>query len=581
MNKGNLLGLTRFLISTPKLSKKFKMNKLEKQIFDLACSINPQAIYSMGLEQFAEEIMILSTQNIDLELRKISRLKKKCRNKDSLARKYLDSIETSLLMDEPGAGIAPVIDTISTHLIKEGFNAVRLKKIINKLDQSLKAWITHLEKRNFSIPVKILAQYQVLGAYEILDLITRESRDEDLSAAAMRLSETVDQFRRKFFVSGFTDGEFSEVVNIMRSQGADLERQDFYPRALRSGFDYRENPRELERKSLRWISQELPKLKSVSRTLSKILQCDKNVESVDSHLRSGKGVSGKEVLQATIKMRPIVQKMVAESIVGMNPKYNAQVIETPSFLTPIIPTGAAQGLDGLTENPIQLFYITTDPKRAPPGGFADLVNLLVHEEYGHCLHFSNTAEQFAAKASIIEILPSLHTGSTSEGLAFQREFEFLDRIQKISRKPESSLTAAEKEFVRLTDDYGGFSQFLLELEFVTYKQRIIRFLRVLGDARINSGKQNLLDFLDWAKKKTGISQRTMYYQLFPAHEGMFPGYATCYAVVGQDIKAIQRYIKSDTEKMVKFNAYACSVGYPARSIYTKRLKEYALRLARR
>ncbi len=580
MNKGNLLRLNRFL-SSPQLSKKFKMNKLENEVFDLACSVNPQTIYSMGLEDYAEEIMIQSTENIELNLQKISKLKKKCKSNDILVRKYLDSLETSLLLDEPGAGIAQITDAISTHLIKEGFNAIRLKKIVEKLDQSLKAWMAHLEKRNFSVPVKILAQYQVLGAYEILDLVLRESKDEDLIEVTSRLRESVDRFRSKFSVSGFTDGEFSEIVNIMGNQGADLEREKFYPRALRDGFDYRENAKDLEKKALKWISEEIPELKSATRKLSKILHCENNVESVDVQLRSRQGVSGKESLQTTIKIRPVVQKLVAESIVGINPNYDAEVIETPSYLTPIIPTAAAQGLNGLTENPSQLYYITTDPKRAPPGGFADLVNTLVHEEYGHCLHFSNTAQEFAAKASIAEILPSLHSGSTSEGLAFQREFEFLSLIREIARKRESTLTAAEKEFIRLTDDYGGFSQFLSELEFTTYKQRIIRFLRVLGDARINSGKQNLLDFLVWAEKRTGLSQRTVFYQLFPAHEGVFPGYATCYAVVGQDIKAIQRTIKSDRKKMVKFNSYACSMGYPARSIYTKRLKGYAKRLAKK
>lgn len=573
--------MNKFLPSYQQLSKKIKMNRLEREVFDLVCSINPQAVYSSGLEQFAEELMIMSTENIESSLKKISKLKKKCREKDLLTRKYLDSIETSLLMDEPGPGVGQITDVISTHLIKEGFNPTRLKKVIDALGRSLEAWIVHLEGRQFSIPVKILAQYQVLGANEILALITKESRDQELTKKTARLRDIVDKFSRKFHVSGFTDGEFSEIVKIMKEQGTDLNRQGFYARALRLGFDYTENATDLEKKALKWIDEELTELKSATRKLSSRLDCENHPEAVDSKLRSREGVSGKESLKATIKMRPIVQKLVAESIVGMNPKYDAKVVETPPYLTPIIPTGAAQDLNGLTEKSTQLFYITTDPRRAPAGGFADLLNLLVHEEYGHCLHFSNTAAQFAAKASIIEILPSLHAGSTSEGLAFQRELEFLDLVREMAGKQETALTGAEKDFVKLTEDYGGFGQFILELEFVTYKHRMIRFLRVLGDARINSGKQNLLDFLIWAEKKTGLSQRTIFYQLFPAHEGMFPGYATCYAVVGQDIRAIQRSIKSDRRKLVKFNAYACSMGYPSRSIYMKRLREYALKLKRK
>lgn len=556
------------------------MNKLEMELFHLACEVNPQTIYSMGLEQFAEEIMMLTSENIESSLEKISKLKKKCQDKDLVAKKYLDSLETSLLMEEPGLGVAQITDVISTHLIKEGFNIKRLKKVMDILDQSLKAWIIHLEGKHFTMPVKILVQYQVLGAYEILDLVERESNNRALAQTTHRLRKLVEEFSRKYSVPGFINGEFWEIVKIMKKHGADLDRFRFYPKALRLGFDYREDAQALEKKALKWIGDELPELNSATTRLSRVLRCKENPESVDFKLKSRHGVSGKGALQTITKVRPIVQKLVSESIVGMNPKYDARVIETPPYLTPIIPTGAAQGLDGLTEKPTQLFYITTDPKRAPPGGFADLINLLVHEEYGHCLHFSNTAEQFAAKASIAEILPSLHTGATSEGLAFQRELEFLDLIREIADKSQSELTDAEKDFVRLTEDHGGLEEFLLELEFVTYKQRIIRFLRVLGDARINSGKQNLLDFLIWAEKKTGLSQRTVFYQIFPAHEGVFPGYATCYAVVGQDIRAIQRSIKSDRSKLVKLNAYACSMGYPARSIFVKRLRQYALKLNR-
>jgi hypothetical protein len=203
---------------------------------------------------------------------------------------------------------------------------------------------------------------------------------------------------------------------------------------------------------------------------------------------------------------------------------------------------------------------------------------LVHEEYGHCVHFSNTSTNYAAKATICELLDSLHGGATSEGLSFQRELEFLDAVRDLKNKQKNKvvvLTEAERDYIEMTTEFGGFDQTLLELEFATYKNRIIRFLRVIGDARINSGKQNLPEFIEWAEKKTGIPKRTVFYQIFPAHEGIFPGYATCYAVVGQDIRSVEKRLGKDAEKMVKFNAYASSMGYPARSIFIGRLTEYA------
>jgi uncharacterized protein YeeX (DUF496 family) len=69
----------------------------------------------------------------------------------------------------------------------------------------------------------------------------------------------------------------------------------------------------------------------------------------------------------------------------------------------------------------------------------------------------------------------------------------------------------------------------------------------------------------------------MYYQLFPAHEGAFPGYATAYAVVGQEIRAIEKKIR-DPKKRVKFSTYLCSIGFPPRSIYRRMLQDYAAKL---
>ena len=125
--------------------------------------------------------------------------------------------------------------------------------------------------------------------------------------------------------------------------------------------------------------------------------------------------------------------------------------------------------------------------------------------------------------------------------------------------------------------YGGLELINLEVEFNTRRWRIVRFLRVLGDVWANTGKKDLIAFVDWAYKHTGVPRSSVYFQLFPAHEGMFPGYATTYAVVGQEIRAIERRIK-DKRKRWKFSTYLCSIGFPPRSMYAKMLREYAAKL---
>ena len=109
------------------------------------------------------------------------------------------------------------------------------------------------------------------------------------------------------------------------------------------------------------------------------------------------------------------------------------------------------------------------------------------------------------------------------------------------------------------------------------RMRIIWFLRVVVDVRINTGEQGLLVFVDWAHERTGIPRSSMYFQLFPAHEGIFPGYATSYAVCGQEIRAIEKKIKNPRKK-VKFSTYLCSIGFPPMSIYLQMLRGYGAKL---
>jgi hypothetical protein len=150
--------------------------------------------------------------------------------------------------------------------------------------------------------------------------------------------------------------------------------------------------------------------------------------------------------------------------------------------------------------------------------------------------------------------------------------EFFEVSKGLEKKRR--LTGAERDYVKLMEKYGGLKQVNLELEFMTRRWRITRFLRVVGDVWVNTGKKTLLQFVDWAHAYTGVPRSSVYFQLFPAHEGGFPGYATSYAVVGQEIRDIERKIRNP-KKRVKFSTYLCSIGFPPRSIYRKMLRAYA------
>src|SRR5207249_2615339 len=261
-----------------------------------------------------------------------------------------------------------------------------------------------------------------------------------------------------------------------------------------------------------------------------------------------------------------------DQVVRINPKYETKVIETPLYLSGMFPSAGAFFYDSFTNNPKEIFMITTDPRRDPSTVPGELLNGLVHEEYGHCVHASNTATAYGAKPTLTDVMFT-PLAALSEGISFHREIEFQAVMDKL--KTGKKLNNDEKALVQFFEKRGGLDVWAQEYEFYTWMWRIVRFLRIIGDARINSGKQSLRDFIEWAHKKTGLAKSTVYHQLFPAHQGNGPGYASTYAIIGESIREIQNRAKRNGKNLLDFNTYACSMGFPARTIFEKRLQEFA------
>ena len=102
-------------------------------------------------------------------------------------------------------------------------------------------------------------------------------------------------------------------------------------------------------------------------------------------------------MKVTNTMRKVIQEFVDEDVVRINKKYKTKVIETPTYLSGMLPTGAASFFDTFTKKPFQLYFLTTDPKRDPPKSVSQLMDLLVHEEYGHCVNHSNSVLRFGGR----------------------------------------------------------------------------------------------------------------------------------------------------------------------------------------
>ncbi len=541
---------------------------------DFVKEVSPSGAYLMGFNEYAGKLFIASEKNVNAALRKVRGLRRKA--KTELQKKVLDSMETNLLFDEPQPVLDDIVGTIFAHLVKEGIRDDHMSSLLDYALKDVEACMKRYSKRKIPAAVKALTLYRLDGALEILDTVKKETKNPRLRASCDELKKSISDYVKLFELGGWGKGEFPNVEKIFRKQGFDLGREKFYPTVLKKGYDYSESPDRLERNAIAWIDEELPRFRRVTARLAKRFGCKATAEGVEAKINSRMKLDPAKLLKVTLEMRRVIQRFVNEDVHGINPKYNTKVIETPSYLTGVIPTGAAQFFDTYTKKPFQYFFQTTDPKRDPDKSVAALINLLVHEEYGHCVHHSNSAVGFVGKLPTLQLLAAAPTSAPiTEGLSFNRELEFFEASKALESKKR--LTKAEKDYVNLMEKYGGLKQINLEVEFMTRRWRIVRFLRVVGDVWLNTGKKGLLEFVDWAHEYTGVPRSSVYYQLVPAHEGLFPGYATSYAVVGQEIRAIEKKIR-DPKKRVKFSTYLCSIGFPPRSIYRKMLENYAAKL---
>ncbi len=548
---------------------------LDEEILEAVKEFDPSGAYIMGFDDHAGHLFIASETNIRASLRRVRGLRKRARTE--LQRKLLDSMETMLTFDEPQPVLDGIVGAIFAHMVKEGIKDGHMIPLLDDAKKTLEASIERYSGRKIPNGVKALTLYRLGGVVEILDTVKGQTESRKVREACDAVKARAAEYVKMFELEGFGHGEFPNVERVFLRDGFDLGRKGFYNTALKKGFDYQETPAELERDAIKWIDEELPRFRRTTVRLARELGCKPDPAEVEKAIDAKDNLDPKRLVKTTQQIRGVVQRFFNEDVAGINPNYRTKVIETPEYLTGTIPSGAAQAFGTFTKKPFQVFFQTTDPKRDPDRSVSALLNLLVHEEYGHCVHHSNSVMGFMGKVPLLQLLPgeALTGGPITEGLSFNREIEFFEASRKLEGKKR--LTKAERDYVKYLDGYGGLELINLELEFMTLRWRIVRFLRVVGDVRVNTAKQGLIEFVDWASEYTGVPKSSIYFQLFPAHEGIFPGYATNYAVMGQEIRKMEQGIKDDAKRW-KFSTYLCSIGFPPRSIYRRMLKDYARKL---
>ncbi|HZY93492.1 MAG TPA: hypothetical protein VFE98_01365 [Candidatus Bathyarchaeia archaeon] len=543
---------------------------VEEEILDFFKEYDPSSAYINGFKEYAGKIFIPSRRNLEKFSKRADELRLRAENDSQL--KVIDSITAAYNLGEPHLFAETILNAYFGYMIKEGILVAHMKQLTKNAVRIMQVAASENAGRDWPVGLRMLTLIRCEGVREIIKTVRNETADKQLRQLLDNLAEATRKYASIFRVKGFGKAGFDETYRVIKRQGADLGREQTYAQSIRRLWDYPETPEEVEAKGLRFLERELPRFKRLTEKLARKYSVPARVEEVSKTIRAKRALKPSQIIPFLQQLREKTVKVVNKTIVRVNPKYETKVIETPPYLAGIIPSGAAFFYDGFTNNPKEIFMATTDTTKDPSSVPGELLNLLIHEEYGHCVHASNSSHAYGAKPTVTDMLWS-PLACISEGISFQREIEFQQVMDKL--RTGKGLSRDEKSLIQFFEKNGGLEAWADEYEFYTWMWRIVRFLRIIGDARINSGKQSLAEFINWGNKKTGLSKSTAYFQLFPAHEGIGPGYASTYAIIGESIREIQKKAVRNGKSLLDFNTYACSLGFPARTIFEQRLEEYA------
>jgi len=550
---------------------KIQQSKVEEEIFELWKELNPSSAFTAGLDDYAGKLFVPTEGNMKRMLEKIAKLKTHA--EDTVQQKFLQCLETELRFEEPYMALESLLWVFYRHLVKEGIKVEHLLSLTSHAKKSLRASKERLTKREWPIEIRAITCYEGNSLIGILETIRNETENEQLQEELYSLKGTVDDYVKAFHLEGVKEGSFEEVFPILEREGGDIGRKEIYPKLLKDLYDYPETANEIESKALRWLREELPRLMKIAEELARTYGIETKVELVANEITKRRNVDKSRVLEFVSDMRKKLQKVVEGHLVRVTSTYDTRVLETPSYLVSLITTAATDWFDTLTEKPFNLFFVTTDPKRSAPASAPDLINDIIHEEYGHCINHSNSATNFAAKPRLIELLETTLGQPISEAISFFREVEFISLLKQLARKKEE-LTRDEKKFLDALRAIGDLDIFILETEFIVVEWRVLRFLRAIGDVRINMGKQSATEFINWAHEQTGLSKKMLYNEIFTFQDS--PGYAPCYCMAGEELRKIQSFALEKGKSVIDFNTYVSSMGYTPRTVYEKRLRKYAV-----
>lgn len=546
------------------------VNKLEQDVFDLWKQVYPDAAFINGLSEYAGKLFIPTEDAVKRMVTRIRELKVQVAESDRVTLKFLNDLDLSLQFREPFVPALYAVGTFPAYMAKEGFNATHLRQLADACVQLFECF-RPLAKQEWPIEIKVFTTAECNGTLELLKVLKKNVRDARARKSFDGLARVVSAYKKPYAVKGVKRGDFAEVFPILKRQSRNaLSRPKSYPWYLKDFYDFLEVPEEIERKALSWMVEEKPLLDAVVLKLAKTYKCRPNAEAVDVAMRKKYHLKPSKIVAITEELRKKAQPVFDKHLLRIAPKYDCRIVPVPDYLKFFFPAAGMMPLDILTDKPFSVFFINTDPKFNPPTTIPDILDLIVHEEYGHAVNFHNSAQQFVAKPTILELVSGHLSTPITEGMAFHWEMLSLRVLDSLVRKQDGELSVEEKAFLKALRKYGSLETFLQEYEFLVRKWRFLRFFRAICDVRVNTGAQSLAQFVEWAHDRTGIDKKIIFQQ--NVHFQEMPGYAPCYSVFGQSLRAIQDRALAAGADFVEFNTYVSSMGFPCRGVFESRLK---------
>ncbi len=534
---------------------------IDKEVFELWKELSPSGAFGSGLKKYAGQAWIPSHKNVKKALARINKLEK---TKDEVAKKFLAAMKRGLLTEEPQDPPGEVMGVFFTHLIVEGINEKHLTQLaeqcLNLLGVQEEMW-----EKKWPVEMQIFSAQSCDGAKMLLEVIKKKCKKQETKQAITAVQKRLDIWKKNTAKVNLKRNDFKEIYPILQKKSKGLGRKKTYRATIKDFYDYLETPEEIEKLAVSWIDEELPTFKKILQKLAKRYKCKPTVEDIDKALDKYQKVSSKKLLKTIASLRKALQKLADAEWVKITPKYDVRVIETPKYLVPFLPTAAMQTFNNLTKKPFCLFFATTDPKASPSSSLPDVAQTTIHEEYGHCVNFMNSYT--LGKPRKIEIVGSSLDTPITEGISFFRELESIRTFDRILKR--GAHDKIEKEVIKEIEKHVLFEEFLDGVKFVVMQWRMVRFLRAISDVRLNLEKQSFPEFIEWAHKKTGLSKKLIFDQTFHFQEN--PGYAPCYSIFGQKLRKMQEKARKKGFSQKTFNTFVASIGFPARSVFEKRI----------